>query len=137
MFDQIKSKKRLKTEVENLEKEVNSLKDSELSAREAKRRAEDELSKVKHDKKLETEDIKHMIKMKEEKNKLELDKKQVELERENFNKIETIKDEYRNKLEELLKGQIQDVKQIQKDILDRLPNIEVLLGNQDLRKSKD
>jgi len=51
MFDNFKSKARSQQESENLREEIQSLKDKELRAREDKRIAEDELAKVKHDKK--------------------------------------------------------------------------------------
>lgn len=136
MLDKFKSKSRLQNEVEGLEKEIESLKAKEFSAREDKRKAEDDLAKVKHEKKLETEDIKHMIKMKEEKNALELEKKKVDVEREYFNKIEAVKDDYRTKLEDLLKNQIKDGKESHDKLMEHMPKIEAMFSNQEIKKRK-
>lgn len=131
MFEFLKNK-----EVDNLKSRITYLEDKELVAREAKRTAEDQLAEVKHKTKLEQEDIKHMVKMKEEKQAIELDKKKVELEREHFNKIEVVKDDYRAKLEDLLKNQIKDAKESHQKLMEHMPKIEAMFSNQPAKKSK-
>ena len=85
------------------------------------------LKEVQQDKKLEEEDIKHMIKMREE--AFEVDKQKFELkcEREKDAAIAKVKDDHRDKLEELLHGQIKDGKELYSEILSRLPNVNVRL----------
>jgi len=136
MFDIFKSKERLEKEVDNLKGRITYLEDKELVAREAKRTAEDELSRVKHKTKLEEEDIKHMVKMKEEKQALEIEKKKVDLERDYFNKIEVVKDDYREKLEDLLKNQIKDAKESHEKLMEHMPKIEAMFSNQPEKKGK-
>ena len=131
MFEFLKNK-----EVDNLKSRITYLEDKELVAREAKRTAEDQLAEVKHKTKLEQEDIKHMVKMKEEKQAIELDKKKVELEREHFNKIEVVKDDYRAKLEDLLKNQIKDAKESHQKLMEHMPKIEAMFSNQPDKKDK-
>ena len=131
MFEFLKNK-----EVDNLKNRITYLEDKELVAREAKRTAEDQLAEVKHKTKLEQEDIKHMVKMKQEKHEIELDKKKVELEREYFNKIEAVKDDYREKLEDLLKNQIKDAKESHQKLMEHMPKIEAMFSNQPAKKGK-
>jgi CRISPR/Cas system CSM-associated protein Csm4 (group 5 of RAMP superfamily) len=130
MFEFLKNK-----EVDSLKSRITYLEDKELVAREAKRIAEDQLAEFKHKTKLEQEDIKHMVKMKEEKQEIELDKKKVELEREHFNKIEVVKDDYRLKLEDLLKNQIKDAKESHQKLMEHMPKIEAMFSNQEIKKS--
>jgi len=84
-----------------------------------------EVKQLKQDRKVEEEDIKHMIKMREE--ALEIDKQKFEMkcEKEKDAAIATVKDAHRDKLEALLQNQINDGKELYTEILARLPSIKV------------
>lgn len=86
-----------------------------------------ELHEVTLKKKAEDDQLKHMIKMKEEKIEVEKEKFQAKLAREKDQAVAKVKDEYRNKIEDNLNGQIKSTEKLMKDILDRLPNVTARL----------
>lgn len=106
-------KKQLKKDVDELEKQVKDLKKDAAQA--------------KLDKKMFEEDIKHMTKMKEEKLEVAHEKKVIVLEKEKADAIAVVKDEYRDKLEERLKTEVENIKVMYGEILERLPNVNVRL----------
>jgi len=73
--------------------------------------------------KIADEDIKHMMKMKEEAMKLEQKQFEMTVQEKANNDIAAVKDNYRDKLEENLQKQIEDIKSMYKEVLARLPNI--------------
>lgn len=96
----------------------------------------DEVGNLKLKKKVEEEDIKHMVKMKEERLDLANEKKQQALEAEFATKnasaelekqqaIGSVKDEYRDKMEVNLVKQVDDMKDMYSEILKRLPDVTV------------
>ena len=123
-------------EVTALKKTIKELEESEVEARKDTRVAKDALASVKNDKKMEEENIKHMVKMTKEKDKLELEKKTMEIEKEHFKKLEVVKDEYRTKLEDLLVNQIKDAKESHEKLMEHMPKIEAMFSNQPKGKGK-
>ena len=119
MFGNQRSK-RVKAQIETLESERDTLNDSLLSVK-------NELTELKQKRKMEDEDIRHLVKIKEGKLDLDHQKKQVELERTQQEAIAAVKDEYRDKQESTLQKQIEDGKQMYAEILARLPNVQVRL----------
>jgi len=105
---------------EELERKIENLTNE-------RRTLKEEVEDLKIKKKIETEDIKHMVKMKEEKNDLEFQKKVMEKEQEKQAAIATVKDEYRNKLEKNLIAQKDDIKEMYSQILKRLPDVNARL----------
>jgi len=89
------------------------------------RRVKDELADTKHKKKLEEEDIKHMVKMSKEANEIKLQKSIMDKEKEKQEAIAAVKDTYRDKMEERLQTEVTNIKEMYSDILERLPNINV------------
>lgn len=71
------------------------------------------------------EDIKHTVKMKNE--QLEIDKKKYEVkcDGEKDAAIAKVKDEYRDKLESRLEGEVTRIKEMYSEILERLPTMTV------------
>ena len=135
MFSFMKSKKEALTrELETLQEEIGSANEKLVDLRTDKRTLEEEVHQLKHEHKLEKENIKHMVKIKEEKNEVELAKKEVALEREKHDEIEKIKDEYRDKLEKFLTKQIADQKDTHEKLMEHMPKIEAMFGNGDLKK---
>ena len=110
----------VKAQIKELEGERDTLNDGLLKAR-------NELAELKQAKKMEDENIRHLVKLKEEKMQIELDKKEVALERKQQEEIARVKDEYRDKQESTLQKQIADGKEMYAEILARLPNVNVRL----------
>lgn len=121
----------LKTRTEKLEKELEKLRVERLDLK-------DEVGDLKLKKKVEEEDIKHMVKMKEERLDLEHQKKTAKLgaefasknanaELEKQQAIGEVKDKYRDKAEAVLEKQVNDMKDMYGQILERLPNVAVKL----------
>lgn len=109
--------------VDSLEREKDSL-EAEV------KRLKEEIQKLKVKRKIEDEDIKHMIKMKEERKDLEYERKVAEIEASKAEEIAAIKDEYRDKIEQQLETQKDDMKEMYGEILKRLPDMSVRLkGN--------
>ena len=103
MFGNYRRSDKLKQDIRNLEDERDGLTDDH-------RKVKDELAELKQKRKMEDEDIRHLVKIKEGKLDLEHQTKQVELERGQQTAIATVKDEYRDKLEATLQQQVKDVK---------------------------
>lgn len=110
----------VKVQIKSLESERDRLNDSN-------RKIRDELADLKQQKRMEDENIRHLVKIKEEKLDIEHEKKQVERERVQQEVIAKVKDEYRNKQESTLQKQIDDGKEMSAEILARLPNVSVRL----------
>jgi len=87
--------------------------------------AKEELATFKHKKKLEEEDIRHMRKMEKEALEQKSLKKEIELERVKDQAIAKVKDDYRDKMEARLHKEVDNMKDMYKEILGRLPNIHV------------
>jgi len=124
---------KLKAQKEELEKEVRMLK-SELADETIKNRPEKEIRSLKNElaevvqkKKMEEDDIKHMVKIHKERNAIELEKKTMELEREKQNEVAVVKDNYKDKMEERLQFEVTNMKEMYGQILERLPNVSARL----------
>ena len=119
MFSHRRTSK-LKDDIRKLEDERDGLTDDN-------RMVKDELAELKQKRKMEDEDIRHMVTIKASKLDLEHQRKQVDLEGTFQAEKAKIKDEYRDKLESTLQAQIKDVKDMYGEILKRLPNVQVRL----------
>lgn len=119
MFGNQRSKQ-VKTQIEGLESERDRLNDSLLTTKNS-------LAELKQKKKMEDEDIRHLVKLKESKLEIEFNKKEVELERQQQEAIATVKDEHRDKLESLLKTQLAQGEKRYAEILARLPDVSMAL----------
>ena len=104
-------KRELKREIEQLKKDKRGLKE--------------EVEDLKLKKKMESEDIKHMVKINSERKDIELEKEKVKLQSELADKIATVKDQYRDKTEKQLEKQLTNMKDMYGEILGRLPNYNV------------
>lgn len=118
--------KRLIEERDELIKEITVIR-GELGERDELRKQvrnlKDDLAGLKSKKKIEEEDIKHMVRMKEERMEVEHDKKSLEMERKKDEAIATVKDQYRDKMEGRLELEVTNMKEMYGEILARLPNI--------------
>jgi len=84
-----------------------------------------EIDRLKSKKKIEEEDIKHMLKLQEERMSLEKEKFKVQMEREKDAAIAKVKDEYRDKLEQFLVQKNKESDQRFTEILARLPDVNM------------
>ena len=119
MFGNQRSEK-VKLQIKTLESERDGLNDSLLSTK-------NDLAELKQKKKMEDEDIRHLVKLKESKLEIEFNRKEVQLEGEKQEAIAEVKNEYREKLENLLHKQIEQGEKRYAEILSRLPDVNVRL----------
>lgn len=87
-----------------------------------------EVEDLKSKKKIEEEQIKHLVKIKDEKREIEFKRKEMELEDKKNKEVAEVKDRYRDKLEENLVAQKDDIKSMYSEILERLPNINAKIS---------
>ena len=88
----------------------------------------DEIEGLRMKKRHEEQDIKHLSKMAEEKREIEFQKKEVELQKEYTEKLNDSLKEFHKKLEERFEEELKNFRGLYKDVIDRLPNIEVALN---------
>lgn len=100
------------------------------------RELKDELAELKTTKKMETREIEHLVKLKEEKLSIEHQKRTVELLGEFGKKEMVLQTEYHDKIMKALDASKSDMISIHKEILKRLPNVSVLLGEKPEGKKK-
>ena len=105
-------------DVRELEEKIDSLKED-------KSKLTEELEKLKLRKKIEEEDIRHMVQINNERKEIQLEKEKLKLERESAAKIAEVKDQYRDKTEQQLEKEVNNMKSMYSEILSRLPNYNV------------
>ncbi len=104
----------------------------------ALRSTKEELEELKLKKRLEAEEIKHMVRINEEKNKQELDNEKIKLQREFAEMVTQLKDQNRRELEESLKTfhgkmesrfseELKNLKEVYGLLMQRLPNVNLTL----------
>ena len=104
----------------------------------ALRATKEELEDVKLKKRLEAEEIKHMVRISEEKNKQEVENEKIRLQREFAEMITNLKDQNRRELEESLKQfhgkmesrfseELKNLKEVYGLLMQRLPNVNLTL----------
>ena len=104
----------------------------------ALRATKEELEELKLKKRLEAEEIKHMVRINEEKNKQELDNEKIKLQKECAEMVTQLKDQNRRELEESLKvfhgkmesrfsEELKNLKEVYGLLMQRLPNVNLTL----------
>ena len=86
-----------------------------------------QLDRLEERKKTEEQELKHMIRMKEERNELELEKAKAKIQADANKEVAKVKDQYRDKLEERLMAERDNIEKMCSQILDRLPNVTARL----------
>ncbi|MBL4891439.1 MAG: hypothetical protein JKX91_06390 [Rhizobiaceae bacterium] len=118
--------KKLQGEYDELLKKCTEL-ESEVAERDRLRQEvrdlKDDLAGLKSKKKIEEENIKHMVKMKEEKMELDFQKRVLEMERGSAETIAKIKDQNQEEIKGMLVSEKTTIKDMYSEILERLPNI--------------
>jgi len=120
MFNKDKKIKELEDKREALELKNDKLETERDTLKE-------DVADLKLKKKIEDEDIKHMVKMKEEALEIKFQKKEMELEKAKNNEVAKVKDDYRDKMESQLEKRGTEIKGMYSEILERLPNVNVRL----------
>ena len=120
MFNTKKKLAKLQQEKSDLDKVVENLRIDICAAK-------DQLAETQHKKKMEDEDIKHMVKMSKEKGEIELKKEVMKCQQEKETAIAKVKDEYRDKMEARLQTEVDNMKEMYGQILERLPNVTARL----------
>lgn len=111
--------------IAELEASVGELTRQRNNLRDEVQEASVSLAALKHQNKMEQEDIKHMVRMKEERLEVEFEQKAMDIRAECAKEISNVKDIYRDKMEENLAGQIDRMERMYGEVLSRLPNIGV------------
>lgn len=88
-----------------------------------------ELKELELKKIMEQREIEHLVKLKEEKLNIEHEKKQVQLQAEFQKKEMKMQTEYHNKIMQAIEVAGKEQQEIYKEIMKRLPNVNVRLGN--------
>lgn len=101
-----------------LELTIKTLKDEKFEL-------EKDIDRLKCKKKIEEEDIKHMVKIKEQKLEIDYEKKVIAFERSKALEVAKVKDDYRDKIEKNLHERGTELRKMYNEILQRLPNINV------------
>ena len=115
---------RAKSTTDALEEEIRVLRD-EIAKLE--RTHQSEMDKRANDQKVAEEDIKHMYRMKEERWELAKSKFELKCEQEKDREVADVKDVYRAKREDQLKEESEKIMGMYKEIMGRLPDIQVKL----------
>lgn len=118
--------------IDRLEADIVALKEDQISAeqradtaKQQARRLTENIEDLKLKKKIEGEDIKHLVKIDQERKDIALDKEKLELEREKDKSIQTIREEYQKKQETLLNEQIKKGEEMYKEILKLMPDVNM------------
>ena len=120
MFGQYRRTERLKKEIEGLERERDEIVDQN-------RKLKDQLATLEQKRRMEDDELRHLVKMKESQLNIAHEEKQLERDRAKDAEIAKTKDQYRDKLEAFLQQQVKDIKEMYGEILGRLPNVNVRL----------
>lgn len=117
----------LTEERDKIAEECAGLETESATLRATNRELREQLEALKHKKKLEEEEILHLVKINEEKNAIAAERKAVELEAKKTAEIAAVKDQYRDKIEKHLEARAVEIKTMYSEILERLPNVSVRL----------
>lgn len=118
-------KKALLEKIGELSEEVDELREERADLKDELRETNGELKEVKKQKKIEEEVIQHQIRQHMEKLDLQFDRRCVEKDGETQKKIADVKDQYRDKLEKQLEKRGDEIRTMYKEILERLPNVNM------------
>jgi predicted metal-dependent hydrolase len=91
------------------------------------RKLKDQLAELEQKRKMEDDELRHLVKMKESELNMKHETLQLERDRAKDAEVAKVKDQYRDKLEAFLQQQVKDIKEMYGEILGRLPNVNVRL----------
>ena len=102
-----------------------------------KHRLKEEVEDLKLKRKIEEEDIAHMVKIRDEKLDIQYQKKELELKATLDKQLHEEHIKYRDKTEKMLSTQATKMETMYKDLMQRLPDVNVMLGDYAEKKAKD
>lgn len=100
-----------------------------------RRELKEEVADLQLKKKIESEDIEHMVKMKLEAADIDKQKFEIKITGEKNDAIHKVKEEHQEKLTEILEQQIKQGEERYAQILEKLSTVNVDLGRQDVAAS--
>ena len=120
--------------IDELQVEIDTLREEKVKLKDDLSDAKLELKEVKANNKMEEENLKHLIAKKEDQlqmdykrkcdeNEIKYAKQEIELQRKKFEEIGTVRDEYKLKLENQLKSETNNIKDMYGQILDTLRDV--------------
>lgn len=122
-----KKKALLESQVEKLEARVIALMEERQQLLEDNDGLKVENQKLSKKRQMEQEEIAHKLKMREEQVQMDSDKKVAEAERKADERVAKVKDEFRDKLENQLTKRGDELKEMYKEILTRLPDVNLAI----------
>lgn len=111
--------------------EIDALKAETKGLREERRNLKDDLRDIRGKHKIEEQQTKHLVKMREEEMALKLDQQTLALEREKNADVAKVKDEYRQKMESQLSKETDRITKMYEQILQRLPDVNLAIKQKD------
>ena len=121
---------KLTKRVTDLESRISGLWDERNELEDENAKLSRKLRETTHKKRLEEENIKHLVRIKQEKSEIEFLKKGAKLEADKATEIGKIKDNYRDKIEGALEKRSTELREMYSEILARLPDVNVMLGRE-------
>ena len=119
--------KRYSQEKAHIERKLAESEDELVVLRKERTTLKTEVEDLKLKKKIEDEDIKHMVKIREEQQDIAYQKKVLELQQKKDAEVAKVKDDYRDKIEANLNKRGDELKSMYGEILQRLPNVNLEL----------
>jgi len=117
----------LQEKVAKYEKDIEELLTDRDKIQEEVHKLKVEKRQIKLENKIEVEDIKHMVRVKEERLDIKYEKKVVELEKKLNAQLLVNHNDYRDKVEKLLEKGQEQLRSMYSEILQRLPDIDVAI----------
>lgn len=109
--------------IANQEREIERLRRERANALDEMADVRGELRSLEQKRDAEERDVQHLLKLEREREEVSREKFEAQCEREKHSEIAKVRDEYRDKMEENLQGQIERMERMYGEILQRLPNV--------------
>ena len=95
--------------------------------KEDKEKLQEQVVQLKSTKKIEEEEIKHLVRLKEEKMEVTFERRQLKLDKEHQTKTHDLQTDYNNKIQKRLEIEVDRMKDMYGEVLTRLPDVHVRL----------
>lgn len=127
MFFKSKAMNQILFDNDKLRKEIVETEERCRTIHKTRVELEERILELKSKRKIEEEDLKHMVKMREERLEIKFERKTIELEASHQEKLHKISNDYRDKSESFLKDRASGMETMYEKLLERLPDINVKL----------
>ncbi len=95
--------------------------------KEDKEKLQEQVVQLKSTKKIEEEEIKHLVRLKEEKMEVTFERRQLTLDKEHQKKMHNLQTDYNDKIQARLEKEVDRMKGMYGEVLKRLPDVNVRL----------